>query len=201
MRKYERLLVLFVLCVVMFNCNTSKKKGDGANGNFSDFFEEFIVAFNQKNTLEINKCFNPDYGFFVIDNPGAFSVVQHFDSFDEIMQMEGEYNIAYLKVLKVDCDLKSGKKPFYECETGWDKEGCYLEMYPKFNISDYYKSMIEYELADSNAVKVEMDLALKSEVTIARLVYSTEAPIGFYFVKIDEKWYLLCIDKVTPCSA
>ena len=201
MRKYQRLLVLFVLCVLMLSCNTSKQKGDDANGNFSDFFENFIKAFNQKDTLAVNKYLNPEYGFFVIDNPGAFSVVRHFDSFDEIMKMEGEYDIAYLKVLKVDCDLKNDKKPFYECETGWDKEGCYLEKYPKFKISDYYKTMIEYELTDSNAVKEEMDLSLKSEVMIVRLVYSTEAPIGFYFVKIDEKWYLLCIDKVTPCSA
>ncbi|MFC2092920.1 hypothetical protein ACFLSV_03370 [Bacteroidota bacterium] len=87
MRKYERLLVLFVLCVALFNCNSSKQKEDGANKSFSEFFEKFIKAFNEKNSLEIIKYINSEYGFFVIDNPGAFSIVLHFNSFDKIMIM------------------------------------------------------------------------------------------------------------------
>lgn len=178
------------------------KSSEQNHRNFEDFWIKFIKAFNEKNTLEINKFLNPEYGFFVLDNPGAIYIVRHFDSFDEIMEMEGESDIAYLKVLKVDCDLKEGEKPFYECESdGWNKEGCYLEKYPELKISDYYKTMIEYELIDSNSVKKEMELSLKAENMITHLVYSTEAPIGFYFAMIDEKWYLICIDKVTPCDA
>jgi hypothetical protein len=186
----------------MFSCNTSKHKGDNAIGNFSDFFEKFIKAFNQKNTLEVNKYLNLEYGFFVIDNPGAFTVVKHFESFGEIMEMEGEYDIAHLKVLKVDCDLKNGKKPYYDCEKeSWDKEGCFLEEAPESRITYYYETMVEYELADSNIVKDEIILSKKSDSMITHLVYNTETNVGFYFGKINDEWYLLCIDKVTPCSA
>lgn len=115
--------------------------------------------------------------------------------------MEGEYDIAHLKVMKVDSDLKDGEKPFYDCEKGWDKEGCYLEKLPKFKITYYYETMIEYQQADSNIVKDEMVLSKKSDSRITHLVYDTKATVGFYFGKIDDRMYLLCIDKVTPCDA
>jgi len=201
MRKLLQLLFILLFCVTMINCNNSKQYGNDENASFTSFWVNFIKVFNEKKTSEINKYINFQYGFFVIDNPGAYSVVQHYDSFNEIMKMEGEYDIAYLKVLKVGCDLRDGKRPYYDCEKGWDKEGCFLEESPELKISEYYETMIEYQLADSNIVKEDMDLSKKSNLMITHLVYNTEATVGFYFGKIDNKWYFLCIDKVTPCSA
>ena len=201
MKKPLQFLFVLSFCVTMITCNTPKHDGSDTNVSFTSFWVNFIKAFNKKKTTELNKYVNSKYGFFVIDNPGAYSVVQHFNSFDKIMKMEGEYDIAHLKVMKVDNDLKDGKKPFYDCEKGWNKEGCYLEKFPEFKITDYYETMIEYELADSNIVKDEIVLSKKSDSMITHLVYDTKATVGFYFGKIDDKWYLLCIDKVTPCSA
>jgi len=195
------LLFVMILFITMTSCDTSKQQASNLNAGF---WQEFIKAFNEKKPLEINKYINSNYGFFVIDNPGAFLIVKHFYSFNEIMEMEGEFDIAYLKVLKVDCDLRDGKRPYYNCdydENGWDKEGCFLEKSPKFKISEEYKNMIGYELVDSNIVKDEMILSKKSDSIITHLVYNTEATVGFYFGKINNRWYLLCIDKVTPCDA
>jgi len=201
MRKLLQLLFILSFCVTMINCNNSKQNGIDTNISFTSFWVSFIKVFNEKKVPEINKYINSKYGFFVIENPGAFSIVEHFDSFDEIMEMEGEFDIAYLKVLKVDCDLRDGTRPYYDCEKGWDKEGCFLEESPEFKISKYYETMIEYELADSNIVKEDMILSKKSNLIITHLVYNTESTVGFYFGKIDDRWYLLCIDKVTPCDA
>ena len=204
MNMKKLILFLFVLsfCITMITCNTPKYDVSDTNISFPSFWVNFIKAFNEKKATEINKYINSKHGFFVIDNPGAFIVVQHFNSFDEIMEMEGKYDIAHLKVMKVESDLRNGKKPFYNCKKeSWDKEGCFHEETPESKITYYYETMIEYQLADSNIVKDEMILSKKSDSMITRLVYDTKATIGFYFGKIDDKWYLLCIDKVTPCSA
>ncbi|MBL7129525.1 MAG: hypothetical protein ISS16_11155 [Ignavibacteria bacterium] len=202
MRKLLQLLFILSFCVTMINCNNSKQNGSDTNVSFTSFWVSFIKAFNDKKAPEINKYINSKYGFFVIDNPGAYSIVQHFNSFDEIMKMEGEHDIAHLKVMKVENDLKDGKKPFYDCEKeSWDKQGCFLEVAPESKITYYYETMIEYELADPSIVKDEMVLSKKSDSMITHLVYNTEATVGFYFGKIDDRWYLLCIDKVTSCSA
>ena len=201
MRKLLQLLLVLTFCVTMISCNTAKQNGNDTYVSFTSFWVNFIMEFNEEKTHEINKHINPKYGLFVITNPGAYSVVCHFDSFNDFAIKRGEFSIDYLKILNVDCDLRDGKRPYYDCEKGWDKEGCFLEESPEFKIFEYYKTMIEYQLADSNIVKDEMILSKKSDSIITHLVYDTEATVGFYFGKIDNRWYLLCIDKVTPCDA
>lgn len=170
-----------------------------------DFIDRLIKAFNNKNTEEINECINGEFGLFVLHNPGAYIVVEHFNSFDEIMNLEGEYNIGYLKILKVDCDFKEGKIPHYYCdeeeEEGWDKEGCYYDKVKKMSISKFYKSMIQSGLIDANSAENDIKLAKQSEKYITHLAYCTYGTIGFYLGVIDNNWYLICIDIVTPCDA
>lgn len=201
MKRFQLLLLLVALCVALFNCNTSKQKEDDANEKFSVFFEKFIKAFNEKKTNEINKHINSKYGFFVIDNPGAYTVVYRFDSFNEFAIRSGNFSIEYDKLLNVDCKLTDGKRPYYDCEKGWDKEGCFLEKTPEFKLYELYESMVEYFLVDSISVKEEMELVTDFDTMTTRLVYSTDKIAGFYFGEIEGKWYLLCIDEVTPCSA
>ncbi len=55
---------------------------DGNAEPFNEFLERFIAAFNEKNSAEIDKCINTEFGFFVLDNPGAFVIAEHFKSFD-----------------------------------------------------------------------------------------------------------------------
>ena len=169
---------------------------------FKEFYERFISAFNEKNTQEINKCINSEYGLFVLDNPGAFSVASHYNSFSDIMGIDGESDIGNLKVLKVNCKLQEGKPPVYDCELDkWNKQGCFLDKNSNLSISEYYKTMLEYNLVDINSIKTEMSLAEKSSPYISYQVYSTKGDVGFYFGIIDNNWCLICINKITPCSA
>ncbi len=150
----------------------------------------------------IDDCINSDYGFFVLDNPGAFLVAHQFNSFQEIMKMDGEYGEASLKVLKVECDYVNGKAPVYSCEEEkWNKEGCFLDKKPGVMISKIYRAMIDYELGIVSEIKTQLALAKKAESKISRLVYSTNSNVGFYFGVVEGKWFLFCIDKITPCSA
>lgn len=201
MKKYLFVFALLQIFVMLFSissfCAATEKPEP-----FDDFFVRFIKAFNEKNSAVINDCVNSDYGFFVLDNPGAFWVAYNFKSFDEIMKLEGENDVANLKVMKVECDYVNGKAPVYSCEEEkWNKEGCFLDKKPKLPVSKIYKSMIEYQLGDENELKSKLKLAKKSESKISHLVYSTNSNVGFYFGIVDGKWFLFCIDKITPCSA
>lgn len=201
MRKTLQILFVLSFCVTMISCNTPKHDGSDTSLNFTSFWVSFVKAFNEKKTNEINKYINSKYGFFVIDNPGAYTVVYRFDSFNEFAIRSGDFSIEYDKILNVDCKLTDGKRPYYDCEKGWDKEGCFLEKTPEFKLYELYESMVEYFLVDSNSVKEEMELVTDFDTMNTRLVYSTDKAVGFYFGEIDGKWYLLCIDEVTPCSA
>jgi hypothetical protein len=201
MKKYLYVIAVFQIFVMSFLFSSFCAAYDKPEP-FDDFFARFIKAFNEKNSVAINDCINPDYGFFVLDNPGAFLVARDFKSFEEIMNLEGENDIAHLKVMKVECVYVKGKAPVYSCEEEkWNKEGCFLDKKPKLQISKIYKSMIEYQLGDENELKSKLELAKKSESKISHLVYSTNSNVGFYFGIVDGKWFLFCIDKITPCSA
>jgi hypothetical protein len=172
---------------------------------FDEFLERFIIAFNEKNTAEINKCIIGEYGLFVLDNPGAFAIVEHFKSFDDIMKLDYEYNIGFLKACKVDCKFTEGTIPVYNCGNekmeGWDKNGCFYNDNQTLFITKFYKDMLEYNLGDIHVINEDMELAAISEKYITHLAYSTESSIGFYFGIVDNNWCLICLDKITPCSA
>lgn len=178
---------------------------DGNAEPFNEFLERFIAAFNEKNSAEIDKCINTEFGFFVLDNPGAFVIAEHFKSFDDIMKLDGEYNIGYLKVCKVDCKFTKGTIPVYNCGNeemeGWNKNGCYYDDKQSLSITGVFKKMLEFNLGDPLVIGKDMELAEKSENYVTQLAYSTEGSIGFYFGVIDGDWRLICIDKITPCSA
>lgn len=169
---------------------------------FEVFFKRFLFLFNNKITAEIDKCIHSDYGLFVLDNPFAFWVAEHFNSFEEIMNLDFEYNIGYLKIMKVDCDYVIGKEPVYTCdEDMWNKEGCFLDKNPKLPISRIYELMINSHSSDVNIPRSEIELAKKSDAQISHLVYNTDMRIGFYFGYLDGRWILFCINKITPCDA
>jgi len=196
------LVIIFNLVYMVSNSSVIAHPQTNNVESFKDFYDRFINAFNEKNIQEINKCINSEYGLFVFDNPGAFWVASHFNSFSDIMGLDGESDIGYLKVLKVNCKLQEGKPPIYDCELDkWNKQGCFLDKNSSLSISEYYKTMLEYNLADINSIETEMALAEKLGPYISYQVYSTKGYVGFYFGIIDNNWCLICIKKITPCSA
>ncbi|MBZ0203699.1 MAG: hypothetical protein K8I03_11845 [Ignavibacteria bacterium] len=202
-----------IICLLMFietgfcekRCTYGTNHLSYQGEPFNDFLERFISTFNEKNSAEIDKCISTEFGFFVLDNPGAFVIAEHFESFDDIMKLEGEYNIGYLKKCKVSCVFAKGKIPVYNCDNneteGWNKNGCFYNDNQTLSVTEVFKKMLEFNLGDNQLVKKNIEQAAKSEKYITHLAYSTEGSIGFYFGLVEEQWRLICIDKITPCSA
>lgn len=65
MRKLIIFLFVISFCVTMIGCNTSKKDGSNTNISFTSFWVNFIKAFNEKKTSELNKYLNSKYGFLL----------------------------------------------------------------------------------------------------------------------------------------
>ena len=121
------------------------------------------------------------------------------------MNLDFDYNIGSLKNSKIDCNFNKGTIPYYNCDNeeqeGWNKEGCYYDKHKTNLITKLYKTMLEYNLGDANIIKTDVKIAEKAQAYISHLAYSTYNSIGFYFGIIDNNWYLICIDKITPCDA
>ena len=194
------LSVLILLSLLILAGCTSAPQG---NSEYLSNTEDFITAFNNKDVAEIDKFIDKEYGFFVIYNPGAYSAIMHLNSFGEIMSMDGEYNVANLKVTKLNCsNYREGLEPVYSCDDDrWNKTGCFYGTQKNLSVAGTYDKMIEYDLIDAVIAPRLRDLAAKSEANYAYFVYSTNENIGFYFGEKNGKYYLIAIDRVTPCDA
>ncbi len=202
-------LIVFISLIQIGYCNITYSEISNTQDNnvepFKDILDKFIKAFNEKNISEINKYIYSEYGLFVLDNPGAFGVVERFNSFDDIMNLNFDSNIGLLKKCTVGCNFNKGTIPYYNCGNdgpeGWNKEGCFYDKHKTTLITKIYKLMLEYNLGDVQTISTDLKIAEKSQVYISHLAYSTYNSIGFYFGIINNNWYLICIDKITPCDA
>ena len=170
------------------------------NPDFEKETIKFIQLFNAKDTIELNNYIYPGYGIIVLDNPGAFITLSEFENFNPANTYEGIFFDQYLYKMNIDCNPVYGDIPFYDCENdGWDKEGCYYKDNANVDLVKLYDALVMYMLPEEDPV-FRKELVFFDE-NIIYGVYSTESFIGFYFGYMNDNWYLLCIDRVAPCSA
>lgn len=200
MRIYKLLPVILIL--FLSGCSSSQQ-GSDQDSDFLSMADDFIDAFNNKDVTELNKYIDKDYGLFVIDNPGAASINSHFSSFTDIMSIDNEYGIGYLKVVKINCkNPRKGLEPIYDCnEDGWNKQGCFYGTQKNIDLVRLYKDLIYFDLYTEAEAKEPMRIAALSEKNFVYFLYNTEENIGFYFGFKNDRYYLIAIDKVVPCDA
>lgn len=196
-------LIVFIL-IFLIACNDNKtetaEKEPQKEKSFEEFLPEFIEAFNSKNIAELNSYLDYETGLYGFSNPGAFTVTQHFNSFDDIFNIEHEFDIAAIKAIKINCTPEKGEMPKYSCDDDtWSKEGCFWNSFADHKITKNYQVMIDYELIEKD--KVDLEKTADADELITRFFYDTNETIGFYFGKKDGKWKLVAIDRVIPCSA
>jgi hypothetical protein len=173
-------LFLIIISFLFLSGCTSAPQGDS---EFLSTADDFIAAFNSKNAVELNKYVDKEYGFFVIYNPGAFTVAMNLNSFSDVMSLEGTNDVANLKVAKVNClNPRKGLEPVYSCDNeGWNKTGCFYGTQINRSVAGVYDDMMEYELIDAVVAPGLRDKAAASEKNFAYFVYNTDEEIGLYF--------------------
>lgn len=193
-------IYLILLISVFVSCSGSKAPKDK---EFHDIANEFIVAFDNKDLTTIEKFIDFNTGFFVLDNPGAFSFPEYFTSYNQIVMLDSESGIGYLNHMKTNCgDIRKGSLPVYSCDDErWDNEGCFYGEGNSPGLSRMYMSLLQFELIDQVSFDNQITHAREIDNRITHFIYSTDESVGFYFGKVNGKWRLLCIDKIVACSA
>ncbi len=189
-----------------FSANTKTHINTDTNNNtkiieFEVIAEQFIKAFNKKDTSTLNNFINNNTGVFILQNPGAFINVEHFTSFTESKKNNGIFDNQLIRNLKIECNLEKGKKPSFSCETNkWDKQGCFCFNSIDIPVIKYYDAYVNFVLQNKENTEIT-NKVIKISETMTHGIYATNPTIGFYFGLIRNKWYVLCIDHISLCSA
>lgn len=143
---------------------------------------------------------DPATGFFVIDNPGAFTVPMHFDSIAQAGERVPKLTPEHYRLR---CpEPRTDATPKFSCETEeWSTTGCVLTPDPGFSVARWYDLALKYEILPPGEANAGLERARRTDPAISHGVYVTEAELGFYFGRIGCTWRILAIDTVTPCSA
>ncbi len=203
---------IFILCVILWTSNACKKQEseqETSNINHVDrqteedfeiFYTQFIEDFNLKNTRHLNRCIEVDNGLVVIASEGIYGIPHKFSTFAEFM----EYNVAeseinFIQNAKIATRLRYGAKPIFDCVTQkWSQEGCFWNDKPNPQFSGLYDVLMEHKIIAHDQTVEEQIKTIDALAT--RIVYDTEQNIGFYFTRMNGKWYLLCIERILPCG-
>jgi len=207
--KLTTAIIAMVLIPCLFACKSNKPSESTEEQptqeeiTFQQVATEFLEAFDNKNNTNIATYVDAETGFFVLDNPGAATIPYYFSSWEQITSMQGEYDVAYLNKMKTNCkEIKEGNEPEYSCETdSWSQQGCFFGKSNKLHIEKLYKQLLEFGFIDKEKYDAEIAKAKLVDNYDLNFVYCTNESVGFYFTFKNNKWILVCIDKVTPCSA
>jgi len=153
-------------------------------------------ALKSKKLKEINQFIHPDYGLFTLTNPGVFYAATHSKSVEpEFME-----NYLYSVSAKLCNEVKSEKIAVYDCDKGWNKKGCFVEDVTGIDkMSKIIKD--EKDMTGEDPAKDKVEAGKKSDAVISRLFNTTECNVELYFSFINDKWYIICINLISPCEA
>jgi hypothetical protein len=161
-------------------------------------FQEFAAAFVKKvNAENLFNFISKDYGLFILHNPGAFPVIQRYDKKEDMQK------VLYREAFSTKFVPQEGSIPAFSCdEEGWNKMGCFWKKDIYANIKGTYDIMLEYQLMEKDELNEE-DYTKAEELSKQQTycLYATDIVTGFYFINIDNQYYLYLIDVIDPCSA
>lgn len=201
----QNLLYLLIFLITL-GCQSKSHNKENENRidqqsaeDFELFYTQFIEDFNVKNTRHLNRYIDEEDGLLIIATEGIYSIPHKFPSFAKFMEYVGEENVTYIQKAKINNSLKYGAKPLYDCQSQrWNRDGCYWNDKPKPNFTALYDVLMEHHIITHDQ---SMEEEIKSvDILATRLVYDTENNMGFYFNRMNNKWVLLCIERVLPCG-
>jgi hypothetical protein len=167
-----------------------------SENEFLTMFDQFINIYEQFDTTALKQYIHPNWGYFILDNPGVYLTAGHTTAVEHLRFDPEDDVYRPLPIKKEKEEL-----PRFSCDKDdWDKKGCFWDDHLNENrILSILKALEEFDLLIEGDEYFE--IAQKIDAKIQYKVYNTKAFRGFYFGKIDDKWYLLCLDRIAPCSA
>lgn len=169
--------------------------------DFETAFTRFLQALHTSDTLAINQFIHPDYGLWVIEQPGAMPKMTRVTDVRHFKREFQDRSFFTIRDEVKACDLREEAWPTFDCadmdydrgQSGYSKDGCFVSAPDKFQKSAYwdYASLSE---ADVKRLLSALPLLQKS-------VLHTATSFEFHFGKVDGQWQLLFAKLIYPCSA
>ena len=142
---------------------------------------------------------HPEYGFYLIGQPGAYSVPYHLTSFDDIFSKAPWLE----KGTDMYTDLKEEAIPNFTCEGDnyFDKDGCFIAPAKNFdNLSSLMRALRQAEFDEFGPAVINKAVNIEKLVKVE--VVETKSGMAYYYGEDAGKWYLLIIDMASyGCSA
>lgn len=168
---------------------------------FEAAFGQFLKALHNSDTTALNQFIHPDYGVWVIEQPGAMPKMTHVTDIRRFKREFQDRSFFTVREEVKECDLKEEAWPSFDCadmdydkgQSGYSKDGCFVWQPDKFQKSGYwdYASLSDTEI---DRVKSSLPLLQKS-------VLHTATSFEFHFGYVGGQWRLLFAKLIYPCSA
>lgn len=186
----------------VYQCGPVRSEAaDAAQPAFEDMVMLFLAAFQTKDVEALAQFVHPEHGFFLITNPGAYTIAVRFTKIEEATRWYGSEETLLSGGLV--CDPKPGVLPWFSCERyDWTKTGCFYNTTFNAHISttaNLNPEMYDFEPTETTAAEKAMADALDAATTHG--LYSTESNLGFFFGFVDGQWILTAIEAISWCDA
>ncbi len=168
---------------------------------FESAFTLFLQALQLADTAALNQYIHPDYGLWVIEQPGAMPKMTYVTDIRDFKREFQDRSFFTVREEVTSCDLQEEAWPSFDCanlnydkgQSGYSKDGCFVGPPNKFRTSGYwdYASLSNDEV---QRVKASLPLLHKS-------VLHTATSFEFHFGQVDGQWRLLFTKLIHPCSA
>lgn len=140
----------------------------------------------------MSRLVDPSNGLYVLDNPGAFTILRNVARADDIPRVTLE-----------GCAVRDASTlPTFSCESdSWSDTGCLHVPAPTMSLAEVARSQIKFvegrEPTADDEQQLERVRQVEKLITDAVFFEGTV----LYFGRVGEVWRLIAVDVVTPCSA
>lgn len=175
-------------------------EGNKAPEDKAELWRRFAEAWNAVDAGRL-KTFQARGGLIALDNPGAFVRMRLLRGPEDIQRLEGDYDLARLKRVRLKADLAPGEAPKPSCEDDVRLTGTLRAPADRPLLGVRFRALGEYELASPSEI-AQLEGPVKTATETARYaVYDLDANVGFLFGAEGDRMVLLALDAVIPCSA
>jgi len=160
----------------------------------------FVKAWNDHDAALLND-FRSRHGLVLLDNPGAFVRLSRTVGPAEISALEGHFDRARLKSVRLESELHAGEAPESDCTSDAKGQGTYRASPARLRVKERWQALARYELASPLEIEDLRGSVENAEQNARFAVYDLANHVGFLFGQEGANLVLLAIDAVVPCSA
>ncbi|MDX5420777.1 MAG: hypothetical protein LPK07_02565 [Hymenobacteraceae bacterium] len=168
--------------------------------SFEAAFSRFMTALQAGDTVSLNQYIHPEYGLWLIEQPGAVPAFSHFRRIQEVKRNYQNRPFSSINTEVRNCDLQQRNNfPEFDCawmdqgKSGYAEDGCFYSTSPSFINSDMWKY--------ASLSEQQQQLVQRAQKQVQITVLHTRSSYQFHFNHDGERWRLLFADLRIPCSA